>query len=322
MRALVYLGIGELAMRDLPPPEGGFVVKVAGCGICGTDLKTFRSGHHLFPPPAILGHEFYGRLSRAPAGSGFSEGDLVVVAPYAECGGCALCARGAGELCRGKGYVEGGAFCEYVGIPEAYAPKGLFRVDEEDDAYALVEPLACVLNGIGRLGDLSSSRVLVAGSGPMGALFALCFKARGVPVAVVEPARKRRERVASWGIEAYEPGESGIGKYDKVVVAVNKAALFDGYIRGVEDAGAVLMFSGLPKGETVPVDSYSIHYREVSLVGSFGYAMPHFERALAMIREDRSLFSSVITHRLPLEEGRAGFDLLAAGEAFKVILKP
>jgi L-iditol 2-dehydrogenase len=322
MKALLYLGVGELAMRDVPAPEDEFVVKVSGCGICGTDLKTFKSGHHMFPPPAILGHEFYGRLSRVPAGSGYREGDLVVVAPYADCGSCAVCARGAGELCRDKGFIEGGAFCEYVGIPSAYAPRGLFRIAREDDAYALVEPLACVLNGIEHLRLRPSSRVLIVGGGPMGALFALCFKARGVRVAVVEPAKMRRERVASWGVEAFEPGAVDVGSFDNIVVAVNKAALFDEYVRGVAEAGTVLMFSGLPKGENVQIDSYSIHYREVSLVGSYGYALPHFKRALGMIEDDRGLFSEVITHRLPLEEGRKGFELLAAGEAFKVILKP
>jgi len=322
MRALMYLGVGKLAMRDVPFPGDGFVVKVSGCGICGTDLKTYRNGHHLFPPPTILGHEFYGRVARAPSDSGYREGDLVVVAPYGECGVCEACARGAGALCRDKGFVEGGAFCEYVGIPSAYAAKGLYRIPDEDDVYALVEPLACVLNGMSHLRLRASSRVLVVGGGPMGALFALCFTARGLPIAVAEPARRRRELIASWGIEAVEPEAVEVGRYDNVVVAVNKAELFDVYVRGVADAGTVLMFSGLPKGEAVRIDSHSIHYREVSLVGSYGYALPHFEAALGMIRQDPALFSKVITHQLPLEDGARGFELLAEGEALKIVLRP
>jgi len=322
MKALMYLGIGELEIRDVPSPASEFVVKVLGCGICGTDLKTFRSGHHLFPPPAILGHEFYGRLSRAPADSGYREGDLVVVAPYAECGSCGACARGAGELCRSKGYVDGGAFCEYVGIPSSYAAKGLYRVEEEDDAYTLVEPLACVLNGVEHLRLRPSSKALVVGGGPMGALFALYFEAAGVPVAVIEPAARRRERIAAWGIEAREPGAADIGDFDNVIVAVNKVSLFDEYVRGVADAGTVLMFGGLPKGEVVQADSHAIHYREVTLSGSYGYALPHFKQALRLVEGNRELFSKVITHRLPLDEGRKGFDLCAEGEAFKVVLKP
>ncbi len=322
MKALMYLGPGELAMRDVAEPSEGLVLQVVGCGLCGTDLKTWRSGHHLFPPPAVLGHEFYGRIVASPKGSAHRVGDLLAVAPYAECGECATCARGAGELCKAKGYVEGGAFCERVGIPEAYASKGLFPVSAEDDAYTLVEPLACVLNGVSKLGDLGASRVLVVGGGPMGALFALHFVSTGVPATVVEPSGTRRARIASWGVEALEPGRARIGDYDKIVIAVNKAALFDEYIKGAADAAAVLMFSGLPKGEAVAVDSHSIHYREVSLVGSFGYALPHYRAALAEIEADRAGYARVITHVLPLEEGRAAFELAASGEAFKIVLRP
>ena len=98
MKALVYTGIGQLEMRDVPDPKADFVVRVLGSGICGTDLKTFQKGHHFFPPPAILGHEFYGTVTKAPVGSGYSGGETVVVAPYAECGICPVCRAGAGTL--------------------------------------------------------------------------------------------------------------------------------------------------------------------------------------------------------------------------------
>lgn len=322
MKALMYLGIGQLGMREVPDPTDDFILKISGCGICGTDLKAYLKGHHMFTPPTILGHEFYGRVAKAPAGCGYKEGDLAVVAPYYECGVCGTCKNGAGELCQNKAYVDGGAFCEYVGLASSYISKGVFKLGAEDDVYTLVEPLACVLNGVSHLKLHASSRVLIVGSGPMGALFALLFKARGIPCAVIEPAPLRRKMVASWGIEAYEPGAEGIGSYDNVVIAVNKAELFDQYLRGVSDAGTVLMFSGLKKEETVTLDSQSIHYREVTVTGSFGYALPQFREALELIKAHRETFEKVITHRLPLEEGQKGFDLLAAGEAFKIILKP
>jgi L-iditol 2-dehydrogenase len=322
MKALMYLGTGMLEMREIPDPDAEVVIEVSGCGICGTDLKTWKVGHHLFKPPAVLGHEFHGRVRKSPAGSRWRPGDLVAVAPYAECGICAACKAGIGSLCASKAYVEGGAFCQYVGLPPNYADRGLFRIPAPDDAFSLVEPLACVLNGARRLRLTQASRVLVVGGGPMGALFALLFKARGVPAAVVEPAPSRRDRMASWGLEVLEPGEAKQGVYDNVVIAVNKASLFDDYIRLVADGGTVLMFSGLPKGEGMIVDSYSIHYREVTLVGSFGYALPQFAEALDLIVTKRALFSDLVTHRLPLAEGKAGFELLDSGEAFKIVLKP
>jgi L-iditol 2-dehydrogenase len=166
------------------------------------------------------------------------------------------------------------------------------------------------------------SKVLVVGAGPMGALFALLFKAKNIPVAVVEPAVPRRQRIASWDIETREPGQIKKGAYDTVIVAVNKKELVGEYITLAADGGTVLMFSGLGRTEEVSVEAHSIHYRQVSLKGSFGYAMRHFKEALSLIDAHKEMFSKIITHRYPLERGREAFDLLASGEALKIVLEP
>ncbi len=322
MKALVYTGIGQLVLKDVPDPAADFIVKVLGCGICGTDLKTYQKGHHLFPPPAILGHEFYGLVEKAPEGCGYSIGDAVVVAPYAECGACDVCLRDAGSLCPHKHYVEDGAFCERVGISADYIERGVFPLKEKNDVYTLVEPLACVLNGVEQLNLKPTSRALVVGAGPMGALFALLFSAKGIPVTIVEPAAPRRQRIASWGIDAREPGQVKKGTYDSVIIAVNRKELVGDYITLTADAGTVLMFSGLSKDEFVSVEAYSIHYRQVSLKGSFGYAMRHFREALSLIDAHKETFSKIITHHFPLERGKEAFDLLASGDALKIVLEP
>ena len=333
MKALVYTGIKQLELKDVPEPSSDFIIKVLGCGICGTDLKTYQKGHHLFSPPAILGHEFYGLVEKAPIGCGYLAGDKVVVAPYAECGFCDVCMRGAGSLCANKHYVEGGAFCEKVGIASDYIEQGVFHIKELDDVYTLVEPLACVLNGFEQLDLKPTSRALVVGAGPMGALFALLFRAKGIPVAVVEPSAQRRERIASWGIEAFEPGGAGHvespsagqvekGIYDIAIIAVNKKELISEYIKFVADAGTVLMFSGLSSDEIIAIDAYSIHYRQVSLKGSFGYALHHFKEALSLIEAHKEMFSKIITHNFPLERGKEAFEILASGEALKIVLRP
>jgi L-iditol 2-dehydrogenase len=165
----------------------------------------------------------------------------------------------------------------------------------------------------------------------MGALFAILFMAKGIPVAVVEPSAQRRERIASWGIEVFEPdhasrsgraGQVENGLYDIVIIAVNKKELVSEYIKLVADAGTVLMFSGLSSDEIVAIDAYSIHYRQVSLKGSFGYALRHFKEALSLIEAHKEMFSKIITHHYPLERGKEAFDMLALGEALKIVLRP
>lgn len=322
MKALVYTGIGKLEMQDVPMPADDFIVKVLGCGVCGTDLKTYKQGHHLFKPPTVLGHEFYGVVHRAPVGCGFSEGDIVAAAPYRECGNCWTCQRSAGELCKDKSFIPYGAFCEYIGVPPDYINKGIFKIDKADDVYTLVEPLACVINGAAQLELAGRSKALIVGSGPMGALFALLFKHRGIPAAIVEPAENRRKLLDSWGIECYEPGQADIGAFDNIIIAVNKAELVEEYTREIASGGTILVFGGLPKDVVLSIDSYAVHYREVKIAGSSGFAIKHFIDALDMIKSNPSEFSKVITHRLPLEQGKSGFELLEKAIPLKMVLKP
>lgn len=326
MKALMYNGIGQMDIENVPEPQGELIVKVLGCGICGTDLKTFLKGHHFFKPPTILGHEFYGTVAKAPEGHDFKVGDTVVVAPYYECGECDHCRRGVPQLCKHKKYVDG-AFCEYVSVPVDY-PKGIYRIPverigaENADVFTLVEPLACVLNGTEHLDVHENSRVLVVGGGPMGILFALFYQQQQVPVTVVEPNEDRRSKLQSWGIPCVRPEDADPSSYDNIVVAVNKADLVADYVKRVSDGGTVLVFSGLKKEDAIITDSYSIHYREVTMTGSCGFASAHFRKAYEMISAAPQHYRRLITHRFPLERGLEAFELLQKGGAFKVVLEP
>ena len=115
MKALVYTDLQKMEYKtDYPVPNEEFLVRVMGCGVCGTDLKTYLKGHAYFQPPCVLGHEFYGEVIKTPEGLGYKNGDLVVVAPYFGCGECALCEKEAGSLCQNQSYVDYGAFAEVV----------------------------------------------------------------------------------------------------------------------------------------------------------------------------------------------------------------
>jgi len=328
MKALVFEEIGKLVYREVSDPEGDFIVRVEGCGICGTDLKTYQKGHHFFTPPAILGHEFYGSIVKVPTTSNYGVGDRVVIAPYYECGECEYCKRGLFAQCTHKHFVSG-AFCEYVAIPDNYN-KGIYKIPgPETDSlkrdaavYTLVEPLACVLHGVERLHVRPYSKVLVVGGGPMGILFALYFQQQAVPVVVIEPNAERRTQIIAWGIECKKPGECDASQFDNIIVAVNKAELLAEYVRTIASGGTVLAFSGVKKSEAFIIDSHAIHYREVTLTGCSGFGLPDFIKALELISKHVSHFSKLITHVLPLSEGERAFSLLEQGKAFKIVLTP
>ena len=323
MKALMYTGIGNLEIQHIKKPDGPYLVRVIGCGICGTDLKTFTVGHHFFKPPTILGHEFVAQLVQVPNTSSHAVGDTVVVAPYFECGECTSCRSGLPQLCSDKHYVSSGAFCEYVALPDDYEA-GIIPLADGTDAlvFTLVEPLACVLNGIDQLRMRPSSTALVVGGGPMGVLFALYFQDIGVPVTVVEPNAYRRALIRGWGIECIEPTEADYSRHDQIIITVNQAALIADAVRHVANGGTVLAFSGLKRHDTFEADGYAIHYRQVTVTGCSGFALSHFQNAYSMIAANPAHYEKLITHRLPLEEGLEAFTMLKAGNAFKILLQP
>ena len=322
MKALIYQGERKLAVQSIPAPQGAFIVRVSGCDICGTDLKTYLHGHPNFTPPCILGHEFVGTVERTPAGTGFAPGDPVVVAPYGECGECDLCLRGAGELCRYKYHVSSGAFCELVEVPLEFVEKGVIKLDAPDDAFTLVEPLSCVLTAMDKMRITKASNVLIAGGGPMGMLFALMVSSQGVRVTISEPNETRRAQVNALGVTAILPENVVASEYDNIVVAVNLPRLVEEYVKSVGDNGTVHVFAGMPGGTTFTLDAHAIHYRGVTVTGSSGFNLPAFHRAYELIKADPAHFRKLITHRFPLEQATEAFETLAEGKAFKVLIQP
>lgn len=322
MKALMYLGEKKLAMQTVPDPEGEFIVRVHGCDICGTDLKTWLHGHPNFKPPCILGHEFIGTVERTMPDSGFSVGDAVVVAPYGECGECDLCKRGAGELCKHKHNVSSGAFCELVSVPPEFVKTGVIKLDFLDDAYTLVEPLACVLTAMDKMHITPNSNVLIAGGGPMGMLFALMLTARKVPVTISEPVETRRNQVSAFGVHTTVPENVSAGEYDNIVVAVNLPSLVEEYVKSVGDNGTVHVFAGMPAGTVLSLDASAIHYRGVTVTGSSGFNLAAFHSAYEIIRSEPAHFRRLITHRFKMGDATKAFETLAAGQAFKVFIHP
>src|SRR5439155_1570879 len=147
MRAAFYQGARTFTTGTLATPTPGpgqALLRVKRVGICGTDLHIFQ-GHldHRVPKGGIIGHETFGEVAEAPAGSGFTAGDRVVVEPLQLCGRCRACRMGASYLCYGLkvlGVDLPGGMQEYWAVDAAR----LLRVPDTlgDDHAALIEPPA------------------------------------------------------------------------------------------------------------------------------------------------------------------------------------
>lgn len=338
MKAAVYQGPGRLEVIGVKRPEAGpgeALLQVVYCGVCGTDVKTFVRGHHMFPPPCVLGHEVVGRiveLRDAGPGVKVREGDLVAVAPYVPCYSCDMCRRGRHELCGAKGWIDGG-FAEYLTIPATVLERGTFAVPGGMDpkAASLSEPLACCINAVTdtpvRLGDTS----LVLGAGVMGLLMLEACKAAGAArVLVSEPDPARRAEAERRGTLTVDPSATNLGDWvagitgeagpDQVFVCAGAADAATQGIALAGKGGSVNVFGGLPGGTMLNVDARRIHYDEVVLTGSFGFTPEHFRTALELMASGKADAASIITHVFTLDEAARAFDTACSGHVLKVLI--
>ena len=346
MKAVVVRAPMQFEVEDVPipqVPEGGFLVKVAACALCGSDMRTLRSGHPRVNFPWTIGHETCGRVARLGVRyeGPWKEGDLVAIGPLAYCGKCEYCQDGQYELC--PDYFEigqrwPGGFADYLAIPEACARLGTIQrvPDGMDPALAsLSEPISSCINaqekGQVGLGDT----VLIIGAGPIGSIHVCLARARGADKVYVADIVEDRLKL----IEAFQPDATinaarvdlvqevrrlTGGRGPDVVITATPAPVAP--VQAVEMArkgGRILVFGGLPKNESKPgVDMNLVHYRSLHLIGTSIFAPRHFRLALKLVISGRIPGDKLITHRFPLSEFKRGASMALEGKVMKAAFLP
>jgi L-iditol 2-dehydrogenase len=176
MTAAVMHAPGDIRVEEVPvtsPGPGEVLLKVAACGVCGSDIpRMLRNGGYVMP--IICGHEFSGHVAQLGEGvTGFEVGDLVSVPPLIPCYHCDFCLRGEFGLCENYDYFgsrNDGAYAQYVVAPVGNLlpmPAGI-----DPRAAAMLDPAAIALHALWKTGLRTGHRVLVVGAGPIG-LFAV-----------------------------------------------------------------------------------------------------------------------------------------------------
>ncbi|MDW3214709.1 MAG: alcohol dehydrogenase catalytic domain-containing protein [Ilumatobacteraceae bacterium] len=347
MRAAVFEGPGELSVDDIPDPVAapdGIVIAVDACGICGSDLKTYRSGR-LARPGQVLGHEFVGRI--VEVGSDVRDlaiGELVTALPYVPCTECARCASGRTSLCETafrSSIANGlpGGFAEYLHLPGARRDETVFALPDDlaPGSGALVEPLAVGVHAVELAMVEPDSVVVVLGLGTVGQAVVLALRAAGVRhVIATDLSPKRCEAARSAGatvvtgstddIIAAVSAITGRGAYgapaacDAIIDCAGVAPLITGVMPALRGGGSLVLAA--LHDQPFPVDATSIVRRGVRVVGTFGYD-DDFRRAAALVASGDVSADDLVTHRFGLEHITEAFEAQAdAGSSVKVLVQP
>jgi 2-desacetyl-2-hydroxyethyl bacteriochlorophyllide A dehydrogenase len=327
LRAVVITGDRSLELRELDEPEPGegqVRVRVAACGICGSDL-------HMLPSPAlpagtVMGHEFAGEVDAlGPGVEGFAVGDRVCVFPFKPLDHHDL------EVAMNTGLGMGGAHGAYAEKVVA-GQEMLWRLPDglELEQGALVEPLAVALHAVDIAALEGSDPCAVIGAGPIGIMTAVALRARGVERVVgIEKNERRAARMAELGFDAvgldgvHEAVIERLGGPPQVVFecAGNPAA--PGLaIELVAPTGRVVLLGVLE--EPVPISQLLLMLKEAEIRSSFAYRPKDFDEAIELIAAGKVPVEDLITGREPLERAGEMFaELVSPGtEHVKVLLTP
>jgi L-iditol 2-dehydrogenase len=347
LKALVFLGPGKMELREVPKPActpRTMVVKVEACGFCGSDLRTYKSGHHRVNPPWIIGHEVAGVVVEVGKEvQGFREGDRVAVAPPVYCGRCWYCRRGIYYLCvnqRELAQAWPGGFAEYMAIPEeALAFGSIHKIPEglSFEEAAISEPASSCVNAQELAGTSVEDLVVIVGAGPIGCFHVEIARARGARmVALIDVLPARLELASRFHPDYLLPGGNGTKDHlekvreitggfgaSVIVVACPSGEAQQEALEMAAKGGRVLFFGGLPRDASqVLFDSNAIHYKGLHVIGATTFSPKHHETALSLFASGRIHAREYITHVLPLEDFKQGIEALLRGEALKVVFKP
>jgi L-iditol 2-dehydrogenase len=338
MRSLKYYGPGNLKLEQMPVPKAGageVLIAVESCGICATDLKTFLRGHPKIRPGSGLGHEVSGVVIEAPNSARWKPGARVTVAPYVPCGACLQCQRGRYSLCPTlfEELLDPGGFSEYVRVPPRLTNQGMIALPDSLPfaAASFAEPVACCLHAFASIQVQSGESLVVIGDGVMGLLQAEIGKVLGAQPIILSgmmPERLEKAReIADVVVDIRETDLAAVVEHetrgqgaDKVIVSVADAEAAQSAMLFVRKGGAINLFAGMPAGAILPLDMNRIHYDEIILTGSFGFAPQDFHNALDLIAAGKINVMRLITSSVPLSESIGALEKLARQEGLKTIV--
>lgn len=323
MKALFYPEWGKLDIEEIARPvldDGEVLIRVARCGICGSELDTFRTRSPRRQPPIVMGHEFCGWVEGTKSTRRqWAEGQAVIAHALVHCGRCSPCQRGDTNLCVHRqvfGMQRPGAFAEYVAVPERVLIP--WRNGLPADAAVFAEPLANGINAMRQGNSGRRSRVVVIGAGPIGlmCLFA-AKKIYGSEVIVADRIIERvnAARLLGSNMAVHVPGHSladAIHQYwggaaaEYVIDAVGSSETKRISLELAEPGGTIV-WVGM-HDDLIDCNSYGLTLHQKTLAGTYSGSMGDLNQAVQLLTTEH--LDTTWVSRYPLEEGLAAFQAM------------
>ena len=352
MKAAVWHGRKDVRIEDVkdpgPPPPGQVQVKVAWCGICGTDLHEYLGGPLYIPldrphpktgvqAPVIIGHEMSGEIIAVGDGvTGFATGDRIAACPIIGCGECRWCRSGSMAQCDYVAFLgtswTGGALAERLNL-HAYQCYHLHNA-VSDEIGALVEPFSSTVRAVAQGQPGPEDYVAVVGAGPIGLMALMAARIRGAKLVVaLEVAARRIEAAKLCGAdEVIDPSRedpeqrarelTGGQGFDVVLECAGQPATVLLAGRLTRTRGRLVIMGVFEK--PAALDLTDIVFREKTVSGSMsGYGL--YDETVRMMTDPRFHGDVLISDRIGLDDlvGKGYYGLLNEKDKHvKMLVRP
>ena len=345
MRAGVYRDKGIVRVEEVPVPEVGdneVLIKVAACGICGTDIKKIFYAY--VPPPQILGHELAGTVVAVGRGvTKWKLGDRVMSFHHIPCGDCFYCQKRLFSQCKqykttgltGGFTPNGGGFAEYVKAMPWVAERGIIALpdDVSFEEATFLEPINTIVKAVQKARVAAGETVLVLGCGPIGLQLLMVANLEGAKLYTSDPMAVRRAKSLTLGaIESFDPSNGklvdeikartdGRGA-DAVLVAVAHPAVVAEALAAVRPGGRVLLFAANDPVTKIEFPAAAVGIDEKEILGSYSAAVDIQESAAELVLRKKLPVMDIVTHRFPLAKIQEALELAAhpTEESLKILI--
>jgi L-iditol 2-dehydrogenase len=332
MRAGVYRDKGVVRVEEVPVPEVGgreVLIKVAACGICGTDIKKIFQRY--VEPPQILGHELAGTVVAIGRGvTKWKLGDRVMSFHHIPCAECFYCKNRLFSQCKqykttgltGGFTPNGGGFGEYVKAMSWVAERGIVALpdDVSFEEATFIEPINTIVKAVQKARVAAEETVLIIGCGPIGLQLLMVAQTVGSRIYTSDPMATRRAKSLQLGaVESFDPlsgklvdeirARTGGRGADAVLVAVAYPALVVEALAAARPGGRVLLFAANDPVTQIEFPAAAVGIDEKEILGSYSAAVDIQESAAALVLEKKLPVMEIVTHRFPLARIQEALEL-------------
>lgn len=343
MKTLLLTDTRRLEVTELPEPDvkdDEVLIRVAACGICGSDVHGYDGSTGRRIPPLVMGHEAAGVIERVgQEATEFAPGERVTFDSTVYCGNCDFCRAGKVNLCDNRqvlgvscgDYRRHGAFAEYVAVPARI----VYRLPDSLSMQhaALIEAVSVAVHAVNRSEVSAGDTAVVVGAGMIGLLTVQALRAAGVEQVVavdIDDTRLSLAQKLGASTIVNSKQQDAVALVQELTSGRGVAASFEVVgateplntaIDCVAKGGSVTLVGNVSPQVDLPLQS--VVTRELTLYGSCA-SQGDYPRCIELMASGVIDVAPLLTAQAPLEEGPRWFERLYSREPglMKIVLTP